>query len=100
MTTYEAANAYLETRFIPALRKRFAVAAELTETAFMPIAKREVERGLALRFERVVAADHTHRLHDHVLSSAHCKNAASAQRVAHPRPGSSWFGLGPQRPST
>lgn len=80
VTTYEAANAHLATRFIPAFRKRFVVAAQLTETAFMPIAKREIERVLALRFERVVAADHTLRLHNHVLQLEKPKGLCPLQK--------------------
>lgn len=80
VTTYEAANAHLATRFIPAFRKRFVVAAQLTETAFMPIAKREIERVLALRFERVVAADHTLRLHNHVLQLERPKGLCPLQK--------------------
>jgi len=64
---YARANAYLQARFLPAFRRRFVVPAVLDETAFMPIAKNDLDRVLALRFERVVAADHTLRLHNHVL---------------------------------
>ena len=65
--TYEAANAYLQSRFIPAFRRRFVIAPTLEETAFVPVSKTDLERILALRFERVVGCDHTLRLHCHVL---------------------------------
>lgn len=67
VTSYESANAYLHTRFLPAFRRRFVVAPTLEETAFVPISKRDLERVLALRSECVVGSDHTLRLHNHVL---------------------------------
>jgi hypothetical protein len=67
ITSYETANAYLATRFLPAFRKRFNVAPLLEETAFLPIAKKDLERVLALRFERVVGSDHTLRLNSHIF---------------------------------
>jgi transposase len=65
--SYETANAYLFTRFLPAFRRRFLVAPTLEETAFAPISKRDLERIMALRFERVVGLDHTLRLHNHLF---------------------------------
>lgn len=68
ITDYDSANAYLQTRFLPAFRRRFVVPAAVEGgTAFVPIARRDLDRVLALRFERTVAADHTLRLNNVIL---------------------------------
>jgi hypothetical protein len=68
VTDYEAANAHLMPRFLPAFRRRFVVAPAIKdETAFMPIAKRDIERVVTLRFERTVGLDHTLRLNGRTL---------------------------------
>jgi hypothetical protein len=66
--TYEAANTYLTTRFMPRFNKRFAVAAAVAdETGFVPVARGDLARIFTLRFERVVAGDHTIRFHNRLL---------------------------------
>jgi hypothetical protein len=78
--SYDTANAYLHTRFLPAFRRRFVVTPTLQETAFVPVSQKDLERILALRFERVVGLDHTLRLHNHVLQLDKPKGLCPLQR--------------------
>lgn len=67
ITTYDAANAYLRGRFLGRFNRRFAVAPTVEGSAFLPIARADLERIFALRFERTVGNDHTIRFHNRVL---------------------------------
>lgn len=64
--TYDAANAYLG-RFVPRFNKRFAVTPAVEDTGFVPVARADLDRIFTLRFERVVAGDHTIRFHNRLL---------------------------------
>lgn len=66
-TTYESANEYLRTRFLSRFNKRFAVPAKLEETAFVPIARADLDRIFTLRFERTVMLDNTVRFFNRLL---------------------------------
>jgi hypothetical protein len=65
--TYEAANHYLRGRFTPQFNARFAVKPALDELGFVPIAHADLDRIFTLRFERVVAGDHTLRFFNRLL---------------------------------
>jgi len=67
ISTYDAANAYLRSRFLGRFNKRFVVQAALEGTAFVPIAGADLERIFALRFERTVGNDHTIRFQNRLL---------------------------------
>lgn len=65
--TYEAGNAYLRGRFLGRFNKRFEVVATVEGTAFVPIAGADLDRIIALRFERTVGNDHTIRFNNRIL---------------------------------
>lgn len=67
ITSYEAANAYLRSRFIARFNRLFRVEAAQPGTAFLPIAGADLERIFTLRFQRVVATDNTVRFNNRVL---------------------------------
>lgn len=66
--TYDEANTYLTTRYVQPFNKRFAVPPAIAdETGFVPVARGDLDRIFTLRFERVVALDHTIRFHNRIL---------------------------------
>lgn len=78
--TYDAANTYLRDRFVPRFNKRFAVAPALEDSAFVPVAKADLQRIFALRFERTVMGDHTIRFHNRLLQLDRPKGLAPLHR--------------------
>lgn len=67
VTSYDLANEYLTEKFMPRFNKKFAVAAAVSETAFQPVARGDLDRIFALRFERNVQLDHTIRFNNRLL---------------------------------
>jgi transposase len=82
ITTYEAANAYFETRFRGPFNRRFGVKPAESETAFVPIARADLDQIFTLRFNRVVGSDNTVRLHNRVLQLPKVGEAATLARRA------------------
>ncbi len=78
--TYEGANAYLQTKFLPAYRQKFLVAPTVQESAFVPVSRKDIERVLALRFERTVGLDHTIRFQNQLLQLDRPKGSCPLQR--------------------
>lgn len=78
--TYEAANAYLQTKFLPAYRRKFLVAPTVEESAFVPVSRKDIERVLALRFDRTVGMDHTIRFQNQLLQLEKPKGTCPLQR--------------------
>lgn len=61
ITTWEGANRYLRTRFIPDFNSKFAISALEPGTAFMPLVGIDIDRACALEHEVSVYADNTVR---------------------------------------
>lgn len=59
VTSYEAANNYLQTVFIPKYNKRFSVEPTEQGTAFIPVVGANLERICCFRHTRTVARDNT-----------------------------------------
>lgn len=57
--TYEAANAYLTTTFVPGFNRKFTVEPTQRESAFMPVAGVDLKLLLSIQHERIVRADNT-----------------------------------------
>jgi hypothetical protein len=57
LTTVEAANRYLQERFVPDYTARFAVPAAEPGSAFIPYAGRPLEEGLCIQESRQVGRD-------------------------------------------
>lgn len=56
---YDAANVYLERVFVPDFNKRFTVTPAMPDSAFIRIARIDLEQVMSEQHERVVAADNT-----------------------------------------
>lgn len=56
---YEAANRYLDLRFVPGFNRRFTVAPRQTESAFTPLTGVELELLTSVHTERTVQKDNT-----------------------------------------
>ncbi len=66
--TVEAANRFIEERYLPDHNRRFAIPPELDETAFVPLVRPDqIDDILCLHAERVVARDNTVRYARRVL---------------------------------
>lgn len=61
ITTLEAANRFLEQRFIPEHNRRFRTAPAVPETAFLPYTGRDLADILCVQEERIVGNDNTVR---------------------------------------
>jgi len=59
ITTYEAANRYLEELFVPDFNRRFTVAPAQPDSAFVPLAGIDLTLLLSIKHERVVRNDNT-----------------------------------------
>jgi transposase len=59
ITTLEAANGFLQERYVAEFNARFSVAAQEEGTAFVPCTRTDLDRVFCLQHERVVARDNT-----------------------------------------
>jgi hypothetical protein len=59
LTTLEAANHFLQERYVAEFNERFGVAASGEGTAFVPCTRADLDRVFCLQHERVVARDNT-----------------------------------------
>jgi transposase len=67
ITDYEAANGYLERRFVPDFNRRFTVEPQESGSAFIPLVGIDLDLVLSVHHERVVQNDSTVRLHTQPL---------------------------------
>jgi len=65
--TFEEANKYVRGAFLERFNRTFAVQPAVEGSAFVPVAKADLERIFSLRFERTVGNDHTIRFQNRVL---------------------------------
>jgi len=65
--TFEEANTYGRGAFLERFNRTFAVQPAVEGSAFVPVAKADLERIFSLRFERTVGNDHTTRFQNRVL---------------------------------
>lgn len=99
--TLAQANAYLEQVYLPEWNRRFTVEAALAANAHRRLERLPLASILSWVETRVVAQDHTLRLHGAVwqIPPAHCRAGLRGSRVAVERrlDGSHWLRLGSQR---
>ncbi len=67
ITTVEAANGFLRESYIGEFNRRFAVPATQPGSAFLPSARRELDRIFSIQHERVVNRDNTVSLENRLL---------------------------------